>query len=101
MPHQVGETWTATSLHLPASEDYPFRRRLAGEWPTNCSMTAAAQRIYTGNVFPAMHVTFGTYRSNLGHLDSPGCCRCHDDLHKSKAGAAISQDCELCHKMQE
>ena len=62
---------------------------------------AAAQRIYTGNVFPAMHVTFGTYPSNLGHLDSAGCFRCHDDLHKSTGGAVINQDCERCHKTPE
>ena len=26
--------------------------------------------------------------------------RCHDDSHKSTAGAALTQDCESCHKMQ-
>ena len=60
----------------------------------------AAQQLYRRNVFPDMKVTWGTYLSQLGHMDAPGCTRCHDDSHKSTAGAAIKQDCESCHKMQ-
>jgi len=61
---------------------------------------AAARGLYRQNVFPAMNVTWGTYKSNLGHTDAPGCFRCHDDSHKSKAGTAIRQDCELCHSIK-
>ncbi|HKC55391.1 MAG TPA: NapC/NirT family cytochrome c [Vicinamibacterales bacterium] len=62
---------------------------------------AGAQDAWGGNVFPAMKVTWGTYPSNIGHVDSPGCFRCHDDSHKTKDGArTISQDCELCHTIQ-
>ena len=53
--------------------------------------------IYNRNVFPDMNVTFGTYPNNVGHIDFPGCFRCHDDNHKSKDGKTIRQDCELCH----
>lgn len=60
----------------------------------------SAQQLYRHNVFPEMKVTWGTYMSQLGHTDVPGCFRCHDEAHKSRAGAAIRQDCELCHKMQ-
>lgn len=60
----------------------------------------AAQRMYAGNVFPSMNVRWGTYPTNLGHTDSPGCFRCHDDLHKAKTGAVLTQDCEMCHKVQ-
>jgi hypothetical protein len=60
-----------------------------------------AQDAWASNVFPAMKVTWGTYPSNLGHVDSPGCFRCHDDTHKTKDGQhVISQDCELCHVIQ-
>lgn len=52
---------------------------------------------YNENVFPEMHVAFGTYESHLGHGTGGGCFRCHDDLHESPAGGTISQDCELCH----
>src|SRR5204862_7919599 len=58
----------------------------------------ALQQMYRRNVFPAMKVTWGTYPDNKGHVTSNGCFRCHDDSHKTKDGAAISADCEYCHK---
>ena len=61
---------------------------------------AATARIYRGNVFPEMNVQFGTYPNNIGHIDSPGCFRCHDDSHKAKDGRTIGQDCESCHKIE-
>jgi hypothetical protein len=57
----------------------------------------AVQEIHDRNVFPAMKVTFGSYPNNVGHVDSPGCFRCHDGEHKSRDGATIGQDCETCH----
>jgi hypothetical protein len=56
--------------------------------------------LYRRNVFPRMNVTWGTYGNNIGHTDAPGCFRCHDDNHKSKEGAVIRQDCELCHTIE-
>ena len=61
---------------------------------------ATSQDLWSRNVFPAMKVTWGTYPNFLGHVDAPGCFRCHDDEHKTKDGRAISQDCELCHAIQ-
>lgn len=62
---------------------------------------AGTQDVWAANVFPAMKVTWGTYPSNIGHVESPGCFRCHDDTHKTKDGQhVISQDCELCHVIQ-
>lgn len=61
---------------------------------------AATQEIYRRNVFPPMKVTWGTYTNNLGHTDSPGCFRCHDDSHASRDGRVIRQDCELCHSQE-
>jgi nitrate/TMAO reductase-like tetraheme cytochrome c subunit len=58
---------------------------------------AATQAAFYKNVFPKMKVTWGSYPNNIGHLDSPGCFRCHDDEHKTKDGRAIGQDCALCH----
>jgi hypothetical protein len=62
---------------------------------------AAFQDVYRRNVFPTMKVTWGTYPNNKGHIDAPGCVRCHDDSHKAKDGSAISGDCEYCHKQIE
>jgi NapC/NirT cytochrome c family, N-terminal region len=55
------------------------------------------QLIYSRNVFPTMHVTWGTYVNDLGHMDYPGCFRCHDGSHVSKDGKTIPNDCDTCH----
>ncbi|MEO8520695.1 MAG: cytochrome C [Acidobacteriota bacterium] len=60
----------------------------------------ALQNIYRRSVFPDMQVSFGTYANNIGHVDSPGCFRCHDDEHVSKDGRNIGQDCETCHALE-
>jgi nitrate/TMAO reductase-like tetraheme cytochrome c subunit len=62
---------------------------------------AGTQQLWAENVFPAMNVKWGTYPSNIGHVDAPGCFRCHDDEHKTSDGAVIKQDCELCHTAPE
>jgi NapC/NirT cytochrome c family, N-terminal region len=59
---------------------------------------AALQALYRRNVFPTMKVTWGSYPDHRGHIDSPGCVRCHDDSLTAPDGTAISGDCELCHK---
>ena len=61
---------------------------------------ATTQALYERNVFPAMKVAWGTYSSNIGHTDSPGCFRCHDDAKKTSDGRVIKQDCDLCHKIE-
>lgn len=61
---------------------------------------AGTQQIYKRNVFPEMNVTWGTYPNNIGHMDFPGCFRCHDENHKTKEGRTIGQDCALCHDIQ-
>jgi hypothetical protein len=60
----------------------------------------ATQHLYSRNVFPAMNITWGTYPNNLGHMDFPGCFRCHDENHKTKDGKTIGQSCDLCHAIQ-
>jgi hypothetical protein len=62
---------------------------------------AGAQGVYTRNVFPAMNVTWGSYPDRSGHVEAPGCDRCHDDSHMSSDGATISGDCEYCHTQIE
>jgi NapC/NirT cytochrome c family, N-terminal region len=55
--------------------------------------------IYLRNIFPDMHVAWGTHPSNLGHNDSPGCFRCHDGSHTSADGQTITNDCSACHQV--
>ena len=54
--------------------------------------------IYQRNVFPDLKVSWGTYPNNLGHMDFPGCFRCHDSAHVTADGNAITQDCSSCHE---
>ena len=61
---------------------------------------SATEQLYQRNVFPQMNVTFGTYVNNIGHMDFPGCFRCHDGSHTSKDGKTIEQGCDLCHSIQ-
>ena len=60
----------------------------------------SVQSIYRRSVFPEMNVRFGTYPNNIGHVDTPGCFRCHDDNHKTTDGRTIRQDCETCHTIE-
>jgi hypothetical protein len=61
---------------------------------------AETQAIYSRNIFPSMRVSWGTYANNIGHTDSPGCFRCHDDAKKTADGRVIKQDCDLCHTIE-
>lgn len=44
-----------------------------------------------------MKVRWDVYPDNIGHLNSPGCFRCHGGRLKTKEGETISGDCSLCH----
>ena len=60
---------------------------------------SAVQAIYQRNIFPDMKITWGTYPNNLGHMDFPGCFRCHDGDHQSADGRSIPNDCATCHDL--
>jgi len=55
------------------------------------------REIYSGNVFSEMRVNWTTYPDNIGHLNSAGCFRCHDNRHVNQNGEKISDSCESCH----
>jgi nitrate/TMAO reductase-like tetraheme cytochrome c subunit len=56
--------------------------------------------LHDRNVYPDLRVTWGTYPNNLGHMDSPGCFRCHDGSHTTADKKhTISQDCGVCHTL--
>ncbi len=59
---------------------------------------------YLANVWPAMNVTWGTYKGHNGHKNEEsgyGCFRCHDEEHTTAYGKTISQSCDLCHDEPE
>lgn len=59
----------------------------------------AALAAYSRNVFPEMRVKWGSYLNNIGHTDSDGCFRCHDERGSQPEGKTVTQDCETCHKI--
>lgn len=57
------------------------------------------QDAFGKNAFPEMKVKWNAYPNNIGHLEFPGCFRCHDDKHLSSAKKVIKRDCNLCHSI--
>ncbi len=57
------------------------------------------QEGYSKNFFPHMGVKWNEYPNHLGHLETDGCYRCHNDRHANTAGKVISRDCNLCHSI--
>ncbi len=61
---------------------------------------AAIQNGYANNVFPYMKASWKHYPNYLGHVESLGCFRCHNNQFKSEDGHVISQECTLCHSIK-
>jgi hypothetical protein len=59
----------------------------------------AIQDIYDRTVFVDQSVDWTTYPNNIGHINTPGCFRCHDGKHLNNQHAAIRLECNLCHSI--
>jgi nitrate/TMAO reductase-like tetraheme cytochrome c subunit len=57
------------------------------------------QTIYTRTVFIDQKVDWNTHPNNLGHINFPGCFRCHDGKHLNAQEQAIRLECNLCHSI--
>jgi len=55
--------------------------------------------IYDQMVFPEQKIDWQTHPNNLGHIDTPGCFRCHDGKHLTGTEEAIRLECNLCHSV--
>ena len=88
---------------IPAKVTQFYQKNYAALCTTRgAEITAAGQTLlslYRRNVFPDLKVTWGTYPNNLGHNDSPGCFRCHDDGHAAADKKTITNDCSACHQL--
>ena len=60
----------------------------------------AIQTGYKNNVFPFMKADWSQYPNYIGHVESLGCIRCHNDNFTSDDGHVISRDCNLCHSIK-
>jgi hypothetical protein len=86
---------------IPAGLNAFYQQKYGDVWAKQSNDVQAAANalasIYANNVFPDLKVTWGTYPNNLGHMDDPGCFRCHDDAHATTDKKTITQDCSTCH----
>jgi nitrate/TMAO reductase-like tetraheme cytochrome c subunit/mono/diheme cytochrome c family protein len=55
--------------------------------------------IYARTVFPDQKVDWTTHPNNLGHINTPGCFRCHDGKHLNDQNQAVRLECNLCHSI--
>ena len=64
-------------------------------------MSAASdevKRIFASTMFPERKADWREYPDNIGHKDSLGCFRCHDNKHLDSAGKTLrANDCNSCH----
>ncbi len=91
----------AEAAQIPAAVEQYYKDNYPGVYAGRSAEIARAAQallgIFNRNVFPEMKLSWGTYPNNLGHVDFPGCFRCHDDQHASADGKKITQDCNSCH----
>ena len=58
----------------------------------------AVSAVYQFNFFPEMKVDWSKYPENIGHMDNPGCFRCHDGKHVADNGNPMpATACDSCH----
>ena len=58
---------------------------------------AEIQAIYDRTVFHEQKIDWTTYPNNLGHIEAPGCFRCHDGKHLNENEEAVRLECNICH----
>lgn len=93
--HEEAATKISDHLHKFYTKKYP---ELAASKAAEIEHSIqSVLRIYKNNFFPAMNVSWKEYPDNIGHLNFPGCFRCHDNKHETAEGKVLTNDCNLCH----
>ena len=93
--HDEARKGIAAAVNAFYAQGYPDR---AGS-PAVEQAGKALGDAYCWNNFPQMKVKWNTYPNHLGHKDSPGCFRCHDNKHKTATGEKIGKKCGTCHNV--
>jgi nitrate/TMAO reductase-like tetraheme cytochrome c subunit len=58
---------------------------------------ATLRTLYRRTIFPEMKADWRAHPDRSGHLDAPGCFRCHNDEMLDADGDAIPLECSSCH----
>ena len=74
----------------------------SGQASAIAAAVAEIKVLYRLTATPEMKVTAKTYPNNLGHLDFPGCFRCHDGGHVEVVDGQVTSKvipstCDTCH----
>ncbi|MFP3982596.1 MAG: NapC/NirT family cytochrome c [Desulfurivibrionaceae bacterium] len=93
----AAEDGLAEGIHKFYRENYP--ELYEKEQAMMDKAVAGLQEIYSKNIFPEMKARWSAYPLSRGHLEFPGCFRCHDGRHRSEDGELIRHDCNLCHRI--
>jgi len=56
------------------------------------NLRPAQETCYKRNIFPEMGVKWSIYPDNVGHLDFPGCFRCHDNKHVTEYNVSFTEN---------
>ena len=90
---QSYKTSAEAQSHIAAE----LRKKYAGVKGIDSSVEAVLA-VYRGNFFPEMKADWSKYPENIGHMDTMGCFRCHDEKHVAEGGRHMpATDCNSCH----
>jgi len=93
--HEAAREGIATAVKAFYAQNYP-------DLADSESVVQAGKALgdaYCWNNFPHMKVTWNLYPNHIGHQDTPGCFRCHDNKHKTADGEKIGKKCSTCHNL--
>ncbi|MDQ8205060.1 NapC/NirT family cytochrome c [Pelagicoccus sp. SDUM812003] len=88
-----------TSEEAHASITKMLRDELEGPAPAVEQAIDTVNDFYANNVFPHMNADWRAYPDYIGHKDTLGCFRCHDDKHSTFDGSKTlsAKNCHTCH----
>lgn len=83
---ELGESYRSTDYYVGNEEKV-------------AAAVQALKDIYDRTVFHEQEVDWASHPNNLGHVNSPGCFRCHDGKHLNALDEAIRLECNVCHSI--
>ncbi len=91
-------SYISARIHKYYSKNY--EEFYADNMPLFEEAISAIQEGYNNNIFPYMRAKWKAYPNYMGHIESMGCYRCHNNSFKSDDGHVITKDCNLCHSLK-
>jgi len=101
-PRDRAEAYFREALEAGYTRDHAAQKPPAQVLEESAKALAA---LYLRNVYPDMNLSWGNYRSQIGHGGpDPGdtkvqCFRCHSGDHRTADGQELSGKCESCHEV--